>query len=37
VLYGNAVATALFALYVFAVPSLRRIPRVGSVSTLSAE
>lgn len=37
VLYGNAVATALFALYVFAVPSLRRIPRVGAVSTLSAE
>jgi MFS family permease len=37
VLYGNAAATALFALYVFAVPSLRRIPRVGSVSTLSAE
>lgn len=37
VLYGNAVATALFALYVLAVPSLRRIPRVGSVSTLSAE
>ncbi|PSP98171.1 MFS transporter [Halobacteriales archaeon QS_4_70_19] len=37
VLYGNAVATALFAAYVFAVPSLRRLPRVGSVSTLSAE
>jgi MFS family permease len=37
VLYGNAVATALFALYVFAVPSLRRIPRVGAVSTLAAE
>jgi MFS family permease len=37
VLYGNAVATALFAAYVLAVPSLRRLPRVGSVSTLSAE
>jgi MFS family permease len=37
VLYGNAVATALFALYVFAVPSLRRLPRVGAVSTLAAE
>ncbi|WP_276259744.1 MFS transporter [Haloglomus litoreum] len=37
VLYGNAVATAVFALYVFALPSLRRIPRVGSVSTLVAE
>jgi MFS family permease len=37
VLYGNAAATALFAAYVLAVPSLRRIPRVGSVATLSAE
>jgi MFS family permease len=37
VLYGNAVATALFAAYVLAMPSLRRIPRVGSVATLSAE
>jgi MFS family permease len=37
VLYGNAVATALFACYVFAVPSLRHIPRVGAVSTLAAE
>jgi hypothetical protein len=37
VLYGNAAATAVFAIYVFALPSLRRIPRVGSVSTLAAE
>jgi hypothetical protein len=37
VLYGNAVATALFAAYDLAMPSLRRIPRVGSVATLSAE
>lgn len=37
VLWAAGVSFALLALYVFAVPSLRRIPQVSEVSTLAAE
>ena len=37
VLWGSAFATLLFGAYVAAVPSIRRLPRVGAVSTLDAD
>jgi MFS family permease len=37
VLWGSAFATLLFGAYVAAVPSIRRLPRVGAVSTLDTD